>query len=138
MRYNLLVNIDVPDLDAGIDFYEKGLEFAFRRRLFDGLVAEMVCDQARVFLISQAAATSAVPNTRITRDYADHWTPIHLDLVVDDLPAAIARAVAAGAAAPVAIGHHAWGDLAPMRDPFGHGFCLIAFRGSGYDGVASP
>ena len=26
-----------------------------------------------------------------------------------------------------------WGRLAVLADPFGHGFCLLEFRGRGYD-----
>ena len=29
------------------------------------------------------------------------------------------------------------GLLALLRDPFGHGFCLLEFRGAGYDAIAS-
>ena len=32
---------------------------------------------------------------------------------------------------------HAWGRIAHMADPFGHGFCLIQFVGRGYDEVAT-
>jgi len=31
---------------------------------------------------------------------------------------------------------HAYGKLALMADPFGHGFCFIQFVGRGYDEVA--
>ena len=47
------------------------------RRLFGGSVAAPAVDQAP--------------------GHARHWTPVHLDFVVDDLQAAVANAVAAGA-----------------------------------------
>jgi hypothetical protein len=87
---------------------------------------------ARVFLIQQPARSTAIPDSLVTRDYANHWTPVHLDIVVDDLSLAIAQAVDAGART-TAVTKHNWGVVAPMRDPFGNGFCLIAFRGAGYD-----
>jgi len=35
----------------------------------------------------------------VTRDYGRHWTPVHIDFVVDDVEAALRRAVDAGARA---------------------------------------
>ncbi len=133
---SLIVNIDVADLEAGIAFYETGLGFKLRRRLFDGRVAEMTSPAGTVFLIEQAPGSPAVPGTTIARDYASHWTPVHLDIAVDDLDAAVARAEAAGARPSGAGAAQAFGRIAPMRDPFGHGFCLIEFSDRGYDAVA--
>ena len=61
---------------------------------------------------------------------------MHLDFVVDDLAAAVERAKAAGAVLEQPIRPGSWGDLALMSDPFGHGFCLLQFRGRGYDEIA--
>ncbi|MDZ3824625.1 MAG: VOC family protein, partial [Pseudoxanthomonas sp.] len=71
-----------------------------------------------------------------TRDYSRHWTPVHLDIVVEDLDAALARALAAGARLERPVLEQRWGRLAPLADPFGHGFCLIQFLGRGYDEIA--
>jgi len=30
----------------------------------------------------------------------------------------------------------AWGRIAILADPFGHGFCLLQFSGPGYDAIA--
>lgn len=65
-----------------------------------------------------------------------HWTPVHLDFVVPDLDAAIDRARLAGATLEGAPTTHAYGRLALLADPFGHGFCLIEFTGRGYDAIA--
>jgi predicted enzyme related to lactoylglutathione lyase len=61
---------------------------------------------------------------------------VHLDFVVDDIDAAIAKAVAAGALLEQPASTHEWGKLALMADPFGHGFCFIEFMGRGYDEIA--
>jgi predicted enzyme related to lactoylglutathione lyase len=132
MSRQVLINIDVPDIKSGISFYSTGLSFALRRLLFDGSVAEMSLGDARVFLIEQPSGSTAIPNSSVIRDYANHWTPVHLDIVVDDLSLAITQAVDAGANLTAEATHN-WGVVAPMRDPFGNGFCLIAFRGAGYD-----
>ena len=84
-----------------------------------------------------AASVRAVhPAAAQQRSYARHWTPLHLDVVVDDIEAAVARAVAAGARLEEPVSTHAWGRLALMADPFGHGFCLVQFLGRGYGEIA--
>jgi predicted enzyme related to lactoylglutathione lyase len=134
---SLIINIDVPSLDAGILFYETGLGFRLRRLLFEGTVAEMDSAAGRIILIQHSAGAIAVPGTSIVRIYSNHWTPVHLDLAVTDLAASVERVSAAGAVASGSVTEHAFGRLAPMRDPFGHGFCLIEFNDMGYDAVVS-
>jgi predicted enzyme related to lactoylglutathione lyase len=57
---------------------------------------------------------------------------------VEDLEAALARAVQAGAILQAPPSRHGWGRLALLADPFGHGLCLLQFEGRGYDEVADP
>ena len=52
---------------------------------------------ATLSVASLLARRPVSPATAQTRDYGRHWTPVHLDIVVDDVDAAVARAVAAGA-----------------------------------------
>jgi len=133
---SLLINIDVPDLDRAIGFYRGGLGFTLERTLFERSVAEMTHDGVRIYLIEQAAGSQPVPGSDAKRAYEAHWTPVHLDLVVDDIETARARALDAGATASAPIRAHDWGDLAALRDPFGHGICLVRFSDRGYDLVA--
>jgi Glyoxalase-like domain len=88
---SLIINIDVPDLKAGISFYETGLRFRLCRLLFERTVAEMECAAGRIFLIQRSAGAIAVPDTSIVRSYSNHWTPVHLDIAVTDLDAAVER-----------------------------------------------
>jgi predicted enzyme related to lactoylglutathione lyase len=67
------------------------------------------------------------------RNYRRHWTPVHIDLVVEDLDAALRRALAAGAALDREVQSKKWGRLANLADPFGNGLCLLEMRGRGYD-----
>ena len=62
---------------------------------------------------------------------------MHLDIVVEDVEAGVARAQAAGATVEAPVRSSNWGKLAVMADPFGHGFCLIEFVGRGYDEIAT-
>ena len=72
------------------------------------------------------------------RRCARHWTPVHIDVVVDELEPALVRAVSAGAKLETETRVHAWGKIAILSDPFGNGFCLIQFLGRGYDEIADP
>jgi len=68
---------------------------------------------------------------------ARHWTPVHLDVVVKDIDAAVQRALHAGATLEQEVRSSHWGKLALMADSFGHGFCLVQFVGRGYDEIAT-
>jgi predicted enzyme related to lactoylglutathione lyase len=89
-----------------------------------------------LFLLENAEGSIGAGNS--PRTYARHWTPVHLDVVVPDLGAALAQAVAAGAVVEHPPRDAAYGRIAVLADPFGHGLCLIEFRGRGYDEIAPP
>jgi len=128
----LLVNVDVDDLDKAIDFYRAALGLTLKRRLFDDTVAEMAGASSPVFLLQKGAGSRASATVRSRRDYGRHWTPVHLDVVVVDVAAAVARARAGGANLEGEVQTHEWGRIAFMADPFGHGFCLVQFLARGY------
>ncbi|MGL4962094.1 MAG: VOC family protein [Inquilinus sp.] len=132
---SLLVNIDVPDLEAGVAFYTGAFGLAVGRR-FGGEVVELTGWPAALYLLRKTAGTVGAGDSR--RGYTRHWTPVHLDVVVDDVAAALARAVAAGAVAEGEIRTAVWGKLVQLADPFGHGLCLIEFLNRGYDEIADP
>ncbi|CUI89134.1 VOC family protein [Achromobacter xylosoxidans] len=132
----ILVNIDVPDLEAAIDFYSRAFGLALHRRL-GATGAEMLGAPAPIYLLQKAAGTPAAGALRQPRDYARHWTPVHLDVVVDDVDDAVARAVAAGARLEDPAVSHDWGRIAHLSDPFGHGICIMQFLGRGYDALAA-
>lgn len=130
---NLLVNVDVDDLDKGTRFYCEGLGLRVGRR-FDGWL-ELIGATAPIYLLPKDKGTEAFANGA-KRDYARHWTPVHLDFVVSDIGKAIARALGAGAKLERDVTTHAYGKLALLADPFGNGFCLLEFTGRGYDEIA--
>jgi predicted enzyme related to lactoylglutathione lyase len=132
---DLLANIDVDDLERAITFYRDGIGLTLARRLFDGGVAEMAGASSRVYLLTKPPGGSASAAAALPRDYGRHWTPVHLEFVVDDVEAAVTRAVGAGASLEIAIRDEVWGRIAVLADPFGHGFCLIQFVGRGYGEV---
>jgi predicted enzyme related to lactoylglutathione lyase len=132
----ILVNVDVDDLERAIAFYATALGLRLARRLFDGSVAEMLGASSRIYLMAKAPGSASSPGASSVRDYRRHWTPVHLDFEVDDVPSAVERAVAAGARLEGEIQSFSWGRQATLSDPFGHGFCVLQFSDRGYDAVA--
>ncbi len=133
---NLLVNIDVDDLDRAMLFYASAFDLKIGRRFGTGCI-EMLGGSVAIYLLVKDAGSRASIRLDQVRDYRRHWTPVHLDIVVDDVEADVRRACNAGAVLESPVQSNAWGKLAPMADPFGNGFCLIQFLGKGYDEIAS-
>ncbi|MES2819932.1 MAG: VOC family protein [Pseudomonadota bacterium] len=134
----LLLNIDVPDLQAAVAFYSQAFGWQPRRWLFAGEVVELQAPQLSIYLLAQPAGGTAFAGDTEGRRYQRHWTPLHLDLLVEDLESALDQALSAGARLEGEIRHTAWSRLARLSDPFGHGFCLMQWQGRGYDEVAEP
>ena len=132
----LRVCIDVDDLDRAVEFYRRAFGFSLGRRLGSSW-AELGGAPVPVDLLAKGPGSRPTPAATVLRVYERHWTPVHLDLVVDDLEAAVVRAVAAGARLERDVEVHAFGRLALLADPFGHGFCLLQFTGRGYDEVVA-
>lgn len=132
---DLLVNVDVDDLERGIAFYTRAFDLRVGRRLGPAAV-ELLGATSALYLLASPAGSRATAGGAV-RDYARHWTPVHLDVVVDDVDAALARALAAGATAEGGITDAAFGRLVRLVDPFGNGLCLLQFVGRGYDAIAT-
>lgn len=128
---NLLVNIDVPELEPAIVFYSSALGLRLNRILDDD-VAELHGATCTLYLLRHPPGSSAVHEGSIARDYVRHWTPVHVDFVVDDLVAAASRAEAAGAKRETAGVAWRGSQCITYSDPFGNGFCLIAFEHDTY------
>ena len=133
----LRICIDVDDLEKAIQFYSNALGLRLGRR-FDQDWAEMIGASATLDLLGERAGTSPSPFVSGIRSYERHWTPVHLDFVVQNIEPAVEKAERAGAKLEKGIQEHVYGRLALMSDPFGHGFCLLEFKGKGYDEIKGP
>lgn len=130
----LRVCIDVDDLDKGVAFFRDALGLQVGRR-FDDKWAEMLGASCSIDLLVNAAGTTPAPGSSARRDYARHWAPVHLDFVVDDIDASVARAVKAGASLERPVREEVYGRLANLADPFGNGICLLQMNDRGYDAL---
>jgi len=131
---DLLVNIDVNDLAKGIAFYEKALGLRVGRRFEFGV--ELLGASSAIYLLEKAEGTQASQMSADLRRYRRHWTPVHLDVVVDDVGEAVGRALNAGATLEGEIRAYHWGQNATMADLFGNGICFLQFLNRGYDEIA--
>jgi predicted enzyme related to lactoylglutathione lyase len=127
--------IEVTDLERGIAFYCDGLGLALKRRLGPNWV-ELDGANLPIFLLGNRPPMAELGDTRAERNFARHWTPVHLDFIVADLDAAMTRLAGLGASLDRGIQQREYGRMANMADPFGNGFDLIEFSGAGYDAVS--
>ena len=118
------ISIDVPNLAEGVRFYSDAFGFSKVAEPVPG-VAVMKIGTTTVCLLEKGAGSKPSPKTQDVRRYERHWTPVHLDIHVEDLAQARARAVRAGAIEEQVFVNPEHGSAAFCSDPFGHGFCLI-------------
>ncbi len=116
------ISIDVPDLEAGLRFYGGVFGWTETARPFPTMA---VLDGGNVTVCIHAKSAGSKPTPEdAARDYARHWTPVHLDFHVSDFDAVLRRAIAAGAVVEMSFTKPK--PTAFCSDPFGHGFCLIS------------
>jgi predicted enzyme related to lactoylglutathione lyase len=136
MTIHLLINVDVNDIERATRFYTGAFGLSVGRR-FGETIVELLGASSTLYLLSKEAASFPFVGANAPRQFARHWTPVHLDIVVTDVDEAVRQAEAAGAIREGDITSHSWGRLALLADPFGNGFCLIQFLGRGYDEIAA-
>ena len=133
---DFVANIDVDDLEKAVRFYQAAFGLTVGRT-FGASGVEMLGGPAPIYLLVKSAGTRASGAGAEVRRYDRHWTPVHLDFIVEEIESAVQGAVAAGARLEGAISTAKWGRLALMADPFGHGFCFVEFIGRGYGEITS-
>ncbi|MBA3592926.1 MAG: VOC family protein [Pseudomonadota bacterium] len=133
----LRICIDVDDMERAITFYTQGLGLRCGRR-FQNAFTEILGASSPIDLLLNEAGTKPITGNVAERSYQRHWTPVHLDFVVEDIDAAVARLLAHGAVLEMPVYKRAWGCIAGLADPFGHGIDLLQFTGRGYDELLQP
>lgn len=118
------VSVDVPNLAEGVRFYSEAFGFRKVAEPFPGL-ALLRAGDSELCVLEKAPGSSPSEHTTDKRRYQRHWTPVHLDVHVDDFKASLARVLAAGAKQEKLFEAGKHPAVAFCSDPFGHGFCLI-------------
>lgn len=131
---DIRICIDVNDMERAVAFYTEGLGLHCGRRFQSGFV-ELLGAGSPIDLLLQTEGSRPLPGSTATRSYQRHWTPVHLDFVVDDIDAAVSRLLQHGAVLEQPVTDRVWGRIAGLADPFGHGIDLLQFTGRGYDEI---
>jgi predicted enzyme related to lactoylglutathione lyase len=128
----IIVNIDVPALEPAIAFYTAALGCELSR-VIDEDVAELSGGSSVIYLLAKAAESNPLNSVQDARHYTRHWAPVHIDFVVEDIAASARRAINAGAIQESECVDWQGSKCITFSDPFGHGFCLIEFKGDTYE-----
>jgi predicted enzyme related to lactoylglutathione lyase len=123
-RPSVHLSIDVPDLEKGLSYYGSVFGFIETARPFPSM-AILDGGNLMICMHQRPAGTESSPGSGATRHYHRHWTPVHMDMHVDDFDCCLASVVDCGGA--VEIVHRDTGPrpVAFCADPFGHGFCVL-------------
>jgi len=117
------VCIDVENAEKAVAFYQA---IGLRLEKSDRGWAKMADGETVFWIMEMPFGSSASSEAEIPRAYQRHWTPVHLDFVVADLDATVARAKAAGGTMEGPIQERPGGGrLANVVDPAGNGVDLF-------------
>ncbi len=126
-RPSVHLSIEVPNLEAGLRFYGKVFGFREKARPFPTM-AILDANNLTVCMHEKAAGTKSSPGGHDVRRYERHWTPVHVDVHVEDLDAALEKLRAEGGLVENEFRTQGPKPVAFCSDPFGNGFCVIGER----------
>ena len=127
--------VEVEDTEAGVAFYTAALGLTVHRRLTPRWV-ELTGASIPIFILGNRPTTFVAGSAEITRTFTRHWTPVHLDFIVDDLEHWVRRAQQAGAVVEREEAYASF-RMVNCSDPFGNGFDLIEVAPGGYGAIAA-
>jgi catechol 2,3-dioxygenase-like lactoylglutathione lyase family enzyme len=129
-RPSVHVSIDVPNLEEGLRFYREVFGFIETARPFSSMTI-LDANNVTVCMHEKPSGSKPSPSSSTTRDYHRHWTPVHLDLHVEDFDAVLAKVRAAGGTVEVELKNQGPMPAGFCSDPFGNGFCVIGESAKG-------
>jgi predicted enzyme related to lactoylglutathione lyase len=121
------ISVDVPNIKEGVRFYSTAFGFSKLSEPVPGVVV-MSAGNTNICLLEKGVGSKPSIYAKDVRHYERHWTPVHLDIHVDNLTTALERAIKAGAKKEQVFENPEHGSAAFCSDPFGHGFCLLEKR----------
>lgn len=122
-----MVTIDVPSLAEGLRFYSEALSMPEVARPIDSY-AILQCGDAKIGLMEKPAGSKPAQGSDDVRRYDRHWTPVHIDLHVDNFDEVLTKAVDAGAKVESKFEIDGRPPVAFCSDPFGNGFCILGSK----------
>jgi predicted enzyme related to lactoylglutathione lyase len=126
-RPSVHVSIDVPDLEAGLRFYVEVFRFVETARPFPTM-AILDANNVTVCMHEKQAGTKSSSVGSEQRHYERHWTPVHIDVHVEDFDAVLERVRARGGTIENEFRTQGPKPAAFCSDSFGNGFCVIGER----------
>src|SRR4051812_17547065 len=117
----ILINIDVPDIKEATRFYTQAFGLKVGQEIGDQAV-ELLGFNSPLYLLKNDEGSAPYEGADCFRSFRRHWTPVHLDVVVESIENAVEVAKSAGAISEGGIQTAVWGRLALFSDPFGNGF----------------
>ena len=88
--------VEVTELPDGINFYCGGLSLTLKRRLSPTWV-ELAGANLPIYLLANRPTLADLGSKQAVRSYERHWTPVHLDFIVEDLDQMVAQLISLGA-----------------------------------------
>lgn len=126
-RPSVHLSIDVPNLEAGLRFYGNVFGFREKARPFPTM-AILDANNVTVCMHEKATGTKSSPGGSDVRRYERHWTPVHVDVHVEDLDAVLEKVRAERGLVETEFRTQGPMPVAFCSDPFGNGFCVIGKR----------
>jgi predicted enzyme related to lactoylglutathione lyase len=126
-RPSVHVSIDVPELEAGLRFYAEVFGFVETARPFPTM-AILDANNLSVCMHAKEPGSKSSSGGLEQRRYERHWTPVHLDLHVEDFDTVLDRVRARGGAIENEFRTQGPTPTAFCSDPFGNGSCVIASK----------
>ncbi|MDX2018763.1 MAG: VOC family protein [Deltaproteobacteria bacterium] len=126
-RPSVHVSIDVPELEAGLQFYGEVFGFVETARPF-ATMAVLDANNVTVCMHEKQAGSKSSAGGVDQRRYERHWTPVHLDLHVHDFDDVLNRVRSLGGSIENEFRTQGPRPVAFCSDPFGNGFCVLGER----------
>ncbi|NOI67360.1 VOC family protein [Vibrio sp. 99-8-1] len=122
MSQQISITIDVEDLTKAIEFYVQALSCELKsKNSQDWAVLSLA--GIDINLLEKKEGTIAAAAHK--RSYERHWTPVHLDLNVENLDNSMALVKQYGGKVEEHISSEN-SAFAHCADPFGNGFCMVS------------
>jgi len=114
--------IDVSSKQVAIPFYTQALGFEFVNE--NDEYVQLSANGQTIYLGEKSQGSNPLIEGEAVRNFDRHWTPVHLDISVDDITKCIGQILKLGGKVE-GEKNGDWGSIAFCADPFGNGFCIM-------------